>query len=214
LKIEQMFLRGICVVFLISLLSGCATVPKESVELSTELTKMIRSAEASHLALVEDYISEKKHRADDFLERVWIPTFISKGMKDTKILDSIAVEKDPVRKGGLLKEFNEDAAVVIAERRASIMSAIDAVGSSLREAVRDHYGEMLAVNQALTANLKSASDVTKTRDELFSALKIDPKALVPLDKINGVLEKILTHKDDADKLDKYIEEAKKILKGL
>ncbi len=70
MKIEQMFLRGICVVFLISLLSGCATVPKESVELSAELTKMIRSAESSHLALVEDYISEKKHRADEFLESV------------------------------------------------------------------------------------------------------------------------------------------------
>ena len=100
-----MFLRSVSGVLLISLLSGCATVPKESVELSTELTKMIRSAEASHLALVEDYISEKKHRADDFLERVWIPTFISKGMKDTKILDSIGVEKDPGRKGALLKEF-------------------------------------------------------------------------------------------------------------
>jgi hypothetical protein len=209
-----MFLGRIHVVLLISLLSGCVTIPKESVELSMELTKMIRSAESSHLSLVDEYIAERKHRADDFLQKVWIPTFVSKGMKDTKILDSIAVEKDPARKAALLKEFNEDAAVAIAERRASIMSAIDAVGSSLREAVRDHYGEMLAVNQALTANLKSASDVTKTRDELFSALKIDPKALVPLDKINGVLEKILTHKDDTDKLDQYIEEAKKILKGL
>lgn len=214
MKIKQMFFRSAFVVLLISLLSGCATVPKETVELSTELTKMIRSAESSHLALVEDYIVEKKHRADDFLERVWIPTFMSKGMKDTKILDSIAAEKDPVRKGALLQEFNEDAAVEIAKRRALIISAIDNVGASLREAVRDHYGEMLAVNQALTANIKSASDVTKTRDELFSALKVDPKALVPLDKINGVLEKILTHKDDADTLDKYIEEAKKILKGL
>ena len=49
------------------LVGGCATIPKESVELSSELTRMIRVAEASHLALVEDYVAEKKHRADDFL---------------------------------------------------------------------------------------------------------------------------------------------------
>ena len=197
-----------------SLLIGCATIPKESVELSSELTKMIRSAEASHSALVEDYIAERKHRADDFLERVWIPTFMSKGMKNTGILDSIANEKNAARKGALLQEFNEDAAVEIAKRRATIMDAIDDIGISLREAVRNHYGEMLAVNQALTAHLKSAADVTKTREELFSTLKIDPKALIPLDKINGFLEKILTHKDDVEKIPEYIDQAKKILKGL
>ena len=94
------------------------------------------------------------------------------------------------------------------------MDAIEMIGTSLREAVRNHYGEMLAVNQALTANLKSVADVHKTRDELFATLKIDPKRIVPLDKINGLLEKILSHKDDVESISEYIEQAKIILKGL
>jgi hypothetical protein len=202
------------VVSLLLAFAGCATIPQESVELSSELTKMIRTAEASHLALVEEYISEKKLRADDFLERVWIPTFMTNGMKNTGILDSIANEKNTPKKGALLREFNEDAAVEIAIRRATIMNAIEEVGVSLRQAVRDHYGEMLVVNQALTANLKSVSDVHKTRDELLATVKVDAKKLIPLDAINGVLEKILAHKDEAEKLPEYIQQAKKILKGL
>ena len=206
---------GLSVVFLVMLaISGCATIPKEAVVLSGELTTMIRSSEASHLALVDEYIAEKKHRADDFLQRVWIPTFMSKGMKNTGILDSINNEKNVVRKGALLQEFNEDASVEIAKRRASIMDAIDEIGVALRSALRDHYGEMLVVNQALTAHLKSAADVDAVRDELLAKMKIDPKRLIPFDDINGFLDKVLSHKDEVDKLPEYIERIKKILKGL
>lgn len=206
---------GLILVLLAMLaVGGCATVPKEAVVLSGELTSMIRSAEASHLALVDEYIAEKKHRADDFLQRVWIPTFMAKGMKNTGILDSIANEKNILRKGTLLQEFNEDASVEIAKRRASIMDAIDEIGVALRSALRNHYGEMLVVNQSLTANLKSVSDVDATRDELLGKLKIDPKRLMPLDDINGLLEKVLSHRDEVDKLPEYIERIKKILKGL
>ena len=193
---------------------GCATIPKESVELSSELTTMLRSAESSHLALVEDYVAEKKHRADDFLQRVWIPTFMKNAMAATKIRKLVDAEKDSLKREQLLNEFNEDVSVEIAKRRGSIMDAIEMIGTSLREAVRNHYGEMLAVNQALTANLKSVADVHKTRDELFATLKIDPKRIVPLDKINGLLEKILSHKDDVESISEYIEQAKIILKGL
>jgi hypothetical protein len=192
---------------------GCATVPKESVDLSIELTKMIRSAEASHLATLQLFLDERKQRADDFLKNTWTPKFMQNAMRDSHILDTLKAQHTDVQREVVMKEFSEDAASVISERRASMMGAIDQIGEMLEDSIRAHYEDMLTVNQALTAHIRSVADVNATQTMILDALKIDPKALLPVDKINGVLEKILSYQGDAEEILKYVEEAKTILKG-
>ena len=195
------------------LVAGCATVPKESVELSLELTRMIRSAEESHLALLDQYIGERKEKATDFLERVWTPRFMENATKSSKIGDLVEKEHDPAKKEALIKEFTGDAAVEIMKRRASLMDAIDKIDAALRKAIRDHYADMLTVNHALTAHLSSAAEVTEIRTKLLSTLKVDPQSILPLDKINGVLEKVLSYQGKAEELATLVDEVKSILKG-
>jgi hypothetical protein len=195
------------------LITGCATVPKESVELSMELTRMIRSAEESHLALLGLYIAERKDRATDFLEKVWTPTFMENATSSSKIGELVEKEHDPAKKDALIKEFTGDAAVEITKRRASLTGAIDKIDAALRKAITDHYADMLAVNYALTAHLSSAADMTEIRTKLLSTLKVDPQSILPLDKINGVLEKILSYQGKAEELTAFVDEVKSILKG-
>lgn len=125
----------------------------------------------------------------------------------------IEQEHDPARKAALLTEFSQDAVAQIWKRRASLTDAIDAIGKSLHDAVIAHYADMLMVNQALTAHLRSAADVAETREKLLADLKVDPKALLPLDKVNAVVEKILSYQGKAEEVVKYVEEVKTILKG-
>ena len=174
---------------------------------------MIRSAEKSHLATLDLFISERRQRADEFLKDTWTPRFMDNAVKDSGVLDTIKAQRTDVQKGAVMKEFSEDAAMTIAERRAAIMDAIDKIGQALRENIRDHYADMLAANQALTAHIRSVADVAATQTQLLEAIKVDPKTLLPLDKINGVLEKLLSHAGDVEKAAAYVEEAKNILKG-
>lgn len=198
---------------LVAVVMGCATVPKESVDLSIELTKMIRSAEASHLATLQLFLDERKQRADDFLKNTWTPKFMENAMRDSHVLDTLKAQRTDPQRETVMKEFSEDAASVIAERRATMMGAIDRIGEMLRDSIRAHYADMLAVNQALTAHIRSVADVNATQTMILDALKIDPKTLLPIDKINGVLEKILSYQGNVDEILKYVEEAKTILKG-
>jgi hypothetical protein len=200
------------VVGFIICLSSCANVPPEAVQLSNELTTMIRTAEASHLALLDHFIAERKNRVDDFLEKTWIPKFLETGAKDAKITDLIGAEQDKVKKEELLKEFNSDVAVQINKRRASLMNAVDEIGSSLRESITLLYADMLTVNQALTAHLQSSAKVTEARKELFDKLKIDPSKLLPLDKISNILDKTLDYKNKAKDIFNLLDEAKTLLK--
>lgn len=193
--------------------TGCATVPKESVELSSELTRMIRTAEKTHLTLLDQYVKERKQRADDFLRKTWTPRFMENALKDTRLLQLLAGENDPAAKAALVQEFMEDAGSEIATRRASIIDAIDQVDKSLRTAIGGHYADMLIVNQALTAHLRSAAEITETRSQLLAALKVDPRSLLPLDEINDILESILSHPGSLEEILPYIKKAKTILGG-
>ncbi len=194
------------------LLSSCANVSPEAVQLSGELTSMIRTAEVSHLALLDRYIAERKKRADDFLEYKWIPKFLETGVKDTKILDLISTESDNIKKEELLKEFNSDAAVRINKRRALLMDAIDEIDKALRQSITLLYEDMLTVNQTLTAHIQSVAKLTEARKELMDKLKIDSSKLLPLDKISNVLDQTLEYKNNAEDILNLIDEAKKLLK--
>jgi hypothetical protein len=194
-------------------ITGCATVPKESVALSDELTGMIRSAEAAHLALLDQYLAQRRERATEFMEKVWIPTFMSNAVKDTRILDSLDARHDQEEKEALLREFTEDASVQIQKRRASLIDAVDEVGRTLRESITAHYSQMLAVSQALTAHLESAANVTEARDQMLASLKVDLKKLAPLDEVNGVLDKVMTYGSKAEDIKKAVNEAKALIQG-
>jgi hypothetical protein len=194
-------------------ITGCASVPKESVALSDELTGMIRSAEAAHLALLDQYLAQRRDRATEFMEKVWIPTFMSNAVKDTKILDSLDARHGQEEQEALLREFTEDASVQIQKRRASLFDAVDEVGRTLRESITTHYSQMLAVSQALTAHLESAANVTEARDQMLAGFKVDLKKLVPLDEVNGVLEKVMTYDSKAEDIKKAVDEAMALIQG-
>jgi hypothetical protein len=194
-------------------LNACATVPRESVDLSIELTKMIRSAEKSHLVILDLFIAERKQRADEFLKNTWVPKFMSKTVVNTHFLDSLKARRSDEQKTALLKEFSEDAVLTISERRESMMDAIDKIGKLLRDKIKDHYADMLTVSEALTAHIRSAADATETRTMLLNALKVDPKSLLPFDKMAGVLDKVTGFQGEVKEIGAYVEEAKTIMKG-
>ncbi|MBL0061629.1 MAG: hypothetical protein IPP40_09150 [bacterium] len=47
------------------------------------------SARASHVALIDQYIAEKRAALDSFMVQQWVPTFMSNGLEDSGLLDSI-----------------------------------------------------------------------------------------------------------------------------
>ncbi len=195
------------------LLPSCASVPGESVTLSEDLTGMIRSAESSHLTLVDEFAAERKTRAEEFLESTWIPTFMETAVRDSRLLALLSAQPDATKKTTLLTEFSESAAKEIARRRASVMDAIDEVRNALRESVTTHYEDMITVNQALTAHLRSAANVTETREQLLASLNVKPESIIPIDKVNDILSKILSATSDTASIRSYIDKAKAIIKG-
>lgn len=211
-KFNKAIASYLFIVFAVLFINACATVPTESVDLSIELTKMIRSAEKSHLAMLDLFIAERKERANEFIDSTWTPKFMAKTVKNTHILDSFKVQQTDEQRTQLIKEFSEDAASIISERRAKMMEAIDKIDKILRDRIEEHYNDMLTVNETLTAHIRSAADASETRTKILESLKVDPTSLLPLGKIAGVLDKITTFDGKVGEMGSYVEQATTMIK--
>jgi methyl-accepting chemotaxis protein len=194
------------------LLAGCATIPKQSAMLSEELSGMIKSARISHLALLDEYLSERRSRVDEFMKTTWIPKFMDKLTKNSGVMDDLNQATDNDKKRQIMNEFQEDASNSIAERRISLVDAVNDIGEQIRNKIEEHYDQMQIVNQALTAHLRSAEQVNTTRDELLKSINVPIKEMIPFDKINQGLDKITAFEGKGEELNAKINELKSILK--
>lgn len=172
-------------------LVGCVYIPKASVTLSESMTEMILSARASHLALIDHYMLEKRGDLDSMFQQKWVPRFMSIGLEQSGFLELMENAESDSERALLLDEFMSDAGSVITEQRTILVNGLDETERMLKEPVIAHYDDMLSVNAALTAHLRAASDVVETRDQILSSLSINPRELLPLDLVNGHLDRLI-----------------------
>lgn len=171
-------------------LLGCPKVPRGAVLLSEELAGMIESARRAHLEAVDLYMSDRRVAVDAYMEQVWIPAYLANYVPESRILDSLGRAPTAARKGELMIQFATAGLNHIAATRNDAMATLAEIERLLRRTIETHYEAMRVVNQALTAHLKSAADVTEMREDLLKRLGLDVDQLLPLDAINQHLERI------------------------
>ena len=141
-----------------------------------------------------------------------IPDFLARVVTESGVTEKIEKSPTPAEKGKIMLDFAESATRQIYARRAAQMNALDVIERTMKEEVQGHYSDMVTANQALTAHLRSVAKVTATRDELLRQLKIEPRVLLPVDRINELMDKIVSYDSKLDDLPKYVEDAKKLIR--
>lgn len=65
---------------------GCATVPRESVELSVMVGQRVTAMQESHEKFIAAYFLVCRERIDDFLREQWLPEFMERFVRESTIL--------------------------------------------------------------------------------------------------------------------------------
>lgn len=206
-------LKKVLSMSLLLFIAGCVSVPRETVALSEELGEMIKTSEATHLALVDEYALERKTRVDQFLRERWLPDFMTEFAVGAKLEEKLAEKQTAEERTLLISQFSEAAVSELAKRQKAMYGAVDAVGDTLRGRVREHYNNMRLTNESLTIYLRTASKVSKTRDDLLKRMNIPAKDVVPLNEINKSMEQIVSYKGKIEDMQKLVDETKAILAG-
>jgi|LGVF01.1.fsa_nt_gb hypothetical protein len=175
--------RLIVITIGIIFISGCASVPPESVQLSETLGTDLQGLHKSHRTMITLYFGKMKGQINQFVDDVYAPYAISEALK---------IEMEDFKNGeeslpGLIKdasEGNNEASVEVLGymqdfleitnedielMRNELMQPINIQERDLLMKVDNAYQNAINANAALTIHLKS---IRKVKDTQSEALKL------------------------------------------
>lgn len=171
----EMAARVCCCVLLgvltVSLL-GCATVPKEVVELSYTVGQDLEALHLSYRTLIEMHFDGLRAQPVDFLEKRWIPAFLQDFMQSGQLIqiargsDSMQVQED-------VQAWVEVAIETIEEKKRELLDPIDKDEKELLESVDEAFARVIRANATITAHLNSIRKVQEIRDDALRALNLN-----------------------------------------
>jgi hypothetical protein len=162
------------VIYLIAfsmLFYGCASIPKETVELSYAIGQDLDTIHASYTNLIHQYFENLRNQTNDFLEKKWTPTYLGNFIKKGKLI-SLAQDPDPVKAFDGVSAWVEIAITAIEKKKKDLIVPINDDEKNILKSVDDAFARIARGNAAITAQLNSIRKVQEVQDDALKALNV------------------------------------------
>lgn len=147
--------------------TGCASAPRESVDLSYTLGADIEALHQSHRELIGRYFQALRDQVNDSIDRVYIPAYIN-----SFVVSGRLVQHAQNQRADLVEHWARLAVKKIdLERRARLQPLIDAE-RELLVSVDDAFDRAVRANAAITAHLNSIVKTQQSQDDLLASLRL------------------------------------------
>lgn len=144
---------------LVCALVGCASIPRESADLSRHVGDMIASTKVAHVAMVNRYFDRMKSEVDDFAFHEYKHAFLGNVRK-------VAKKKDPAFVELSFDQYDQ-VVTRIQQKRDDWIREVDKGRQTVLVSLEEHYGLMTQANASLTALLRSAANLNQTEAALI-----------------------------------------------
>lgn len=189
------------------LLYGCASIPKEVVELSYSIGEDLNSIHLSYRMLVQEHFENLRSQRMDFLENRLTPVFLEKFIEKGELVET-ARGSDPVEVLEGVQDWVEVAIETIEEKKRELIDPIDESEKELLEMVDEEFSRIIRANATITAHLNSIRKVERVQDEALEALKlkelrdtINDELIAASIKADEVLERVKKAEGIIDELE-------------
>ncbi len=229
-------MRKFCyiVAILFLVIYGCATVPKEVVELSYRTGEDIAALYESYDKLIHDYFEIMQDERTAYLNDIWFPKFLKNWMKGGELVAVARGEKiwseekeeliqpsssmssnDKSRETlNTIRDWVDYALYAYEVKEEMLLKPLEDDEKALRNDVKEAFQRVIRANATITAHLNSIRKVHEVQDEALEALNL--KGL--RDNINDVLikasEKAASGLDEVQKADGKIDNFYEQIKSL
>ena len=159
---------------ILAMLSGCASAPKETVELSEVVGQQITELNKSHIRFVNLYYEKLRQDVNNFIDDRWAPTFLSKAVNNKHFrtdLDGAYITSSISESDVTVKWKGRE----LAEPQKSVVLA------GIKQAVTDENAKMGQV--LLDWSEEAQMQITKKRAELLKPVSEQERLVV--NEING-----------------------------
>lgn len=174
--------------FIFLTVSGCATIPKESVSLSQEIGNGMVSQQSAYINLLNNYFALKRQAIDDFIEKEYLPAYI----KNIQAKLQAANEKPDSFDSKMLS----DIVAKIIQRRDGMQRELERVRIHILENVEGEHTRLLQANTSITALLQSAVDVKQASISAEETVKKVTSGRIDLEEIEKKFNEYLIKSGD------------------
>ena len=147
------------IMLILVLTQACASIPKESADLSRYVGDMIASTKVAHISIVNRYFDKMKTEVDEFSFHEYKDALLANVRKAAKKRDSAFVELS----------FDQYDQVIsrIQQRRDEWVREVDKGRQTILISLEEHYSLMTQANASLTALLRSAANLNQSEAALI-----------------------------------------------
>lgn len=209
----------IWIILLAATFCSCATLPRETVEMSLMLDKQLDALQQSHLDMTELYCNEKEKRVITFLDEEWYPAYINNLFNEKYVKDAwqeVIDSQDVLERMSILKILTQVSMEDYNSQKSIMMGPIIESRTELRKIILAEYQKAKEMNLTVTNNIASVHDIQQVRNNFLSKAvdvdKIDREIQKSVNKIDSVFNKtqdlIDKYKKNEDKINKIINKLK------
>lgn len=152
------------------LLSACAAVPGESVELANTVGRDLEEIHRAHVALVELHFDRAEAEVDRFIDGTYRPAFIAEFAREFRLAERVAEisAADPDKLQPVLARFVTVATDRVAAKRAELVGPIRAQRRQVLAEVEQAYRRIVSAHAIVTGHLASVRDVRELQGEALA----------------------------------------------
>jgi hypothetical protein len=185
--------RPVLLAFLFGAISaGCASTPKQAVELSVTVGRDIESVHSAHVALAGKYFDRMESDVNRFVDTKYRPYCIEKSMQDFRLVERI---KDPSAAEGLdpldvMQIFVEGITKEIEDYRARTLAPIRAQRKQVMTSLENAYRQIQDGQSIVTGHLASILKVQDAQDAVLSEMNLAGLRAKTVDAIAAASDRI------------------------
>lgn len=204
-------------------MSACASVPQEAVELSYLIGRDMAALQQSYDLLLEQRFEDYRAQRTDYLENIWAPAFIAEWLKDGRLIDTARgvvvydesqdefVAPTPGREQQQLLStiygWSDAAIFEINDKRASLLDPLDEQERQIRREARAAFDQLIQANAYVTAHLNSIREVQDLQTQALDALGLEDVVSSLNESLVKVSNSARDGLDAIQKADGYVDRA-------
>ena len=208
--------RYLCMaVGLLLLFTGCAQVPKESVELSVTVGRDLAEVHRAHRELAIRYFGKMKGDINTFVDEIYRPYTIKTSLVNFELIEKIEISRRPGAKYDtltLLDVYVTKVTEEIESYRKILISPIETQESEVLSAIDDSYQKLQNANSIVTGHLASVRKVHEAQAELLDRTGIEglrdkfvENTVKLSEEVDSLIKKGRAAGNNIDKLSEVIE---------
>ena len=193
-------------------MSACATIPKETIELSNTVGRDLEEVQRSHRAFATLLFDIMEKDVNKFINEIYAPAYIKKFATEYKLDDKVKgiVAAAPNNLLPVLVRFVEKSNETIENKRAELLNQIKAQRNQVINDIDTSYRQLQAAQALIAGHLASVMKIHDARNEVLKNVGLEgmrEKLAENTEKVSNRISSLINEAEKAEgKMDK-VEEA-------